>query len=108
MMAAACATYQPIADPAPAATPWRRDQDATQRSRNSSRITALAPLDPDRYQVATAFVTALRWLIVSPMFEAVPTDRPPPDREAHPFAGHFFMRQRIGFAGIFRESTRAP
>ena len=48
---------------------------------SSSKITALAPLDADRYRVAVALVTALRWLIVSPMFEAVPT--PPRQAASH-------------------------
>jgi len=33
----------------------------------------LGLFDVDRYRVAVALVTALRWLIVSPMFEARPT-----------------------------------
>ncbi len=44
---------------------------------NWSRITALALLDADPYRVAVALVTALRWLIVSPMSQARPTLRPP-------------------------------
>ena len=39
-------------------------------SHNSSRTLALTARDDDRYRVAVAFVTALRWLIVSPMSEA--------------------------------------
>ena len=36
--------------------------------------------DADRYRVAVALVTALRWLIVSPTFEAGPT---PPGKRPH-------------------------
>ena len=59
---------------------------------NSSRITTLAPLEADRYRVAVALVTALRWLIVSPMFEAGPTPTRKPPR--HAASGHFYVRQR--------------
>jgi transposase len=61
-------------------------------------------LDTDRYRVAVALVTALRWPIVSPMFEAGPTPTVRPHR--HAVRGHLFMRQRSRYAGIFGESTR--
>src|ERR1035437_5670334 len=51
-------------------------------SHNSSRTLALTARDDDRYRVAVAFVTALRWLIVSPMSEAGRSQQetPPPRR----------------------------
>src|SRR5665811_580748 len=66
---------------------WSRCQPVV--AHNSSRITTLAPLDADRYRVAVALVTALRWLIVSPMFEAGPTPRWPysPPRRRRAFLG---------------------
>src|SRR5680860_451951 len=66
---------------------WSRCQPVV--AHNSSRITTLAPLDADRYRVAVALVTALRWLIVSPMFEAGPTPRCPysPPRRRRAFLG---------------------
>jgi hypothetical protein len=57
---------------------WSRCQPVV--AHDSSRITAWAPFDADQYRVAFAFVTALRWLIVSPMVEAVPTDPAHPHR----------------------------
>jgi len=59
---------------------WSRCQPAS--SHNSSRTLALPTRDADRYRVAVAFVTALRWLIVSPMSEAGPT--PTGNRPATP------------------------
>jgi len=61
-------------------------------SHNSSRTLALTARDDDRYRVAVAFVTALRWLIVSPMSEAGPS--PTGKRRRHAVDGHFYMRQR--------------
>ena len=63
---------------------WSRCQPVV--AHNSSRITTFAPLDADRYRVAAALVTALRWLIVSPMFEAGPTPTVRPHR--HAAGGH--------------------
>lgn len=63
-------------------------------AQNSSRITAFAPFDSDWYRLATDLLTASRWLIVSPMSEAVPTDR-----EGAPLRAHSFMRQRDRFRG---------
>lgn len=77
---------------------WSRCQPVV--AHNSSRITAFAPLDADRYRIATCRVTACLCAIISPTPHARPADRHhgpghadlrgrPSHEATKPFRGHF-------------------
>lgn len=57
-------------------------------------MTAFAPFNAERNRVAVALVTAVRWLIVSPMSEAARPTRPAAKGTA---TRAVFMSQRISF-----------
>ena len=66
-------------------------------SRSVPSLGFLRDLLARRYRVATAFVTALRWLNVNPIRSGY--RQPERDRRRHAGSGHCYVRQRLHLRG---------